>query len=183
MKKFIFILLTLLSINTCAFAGQDIIMSEQESQNAVTYVIAGQGYSCLKSFIKYVDSSNHEEYWIRLSTMFRDRLKPYVDMEIDGQAYRLWAFEEFKKRHLRSSSGTEGNFYNYEDFECYEVPKELIPKLANCKSMKMMATSQRRTEMKLVSNQYFLNGIKEIINLKYEDREPYYTNNEKVKIK
>lgn len=52
MKKTLFLLLFLLSIHIPVFAGQDIIMAEQENENSITYVIAGQGYSCFKSFIK-----------------------------------------------------------------------------------------------------------------------------------
>lgn len=182
MKKTVFLFLLLLMIHVPAFAGQDIIMAEQESEDSITYVIAGQGYSCFKSFIKWTDSNNNTEYWFRISTMLRDRLKPSIDLIIDGESYKLFAVKEYKKRHLKSSSGTEGNFYNLEDFECYTIPQELINKFSTCNNLELIATSQRRTNMKLPSNSYFINGIKEIINLKYENREPFFLNNTKVKI-
>lgn len=182
MKKMLFLLLFLISIHIPAFAGQDIIMAEQESEDSITYVIAGENYSCFKSFIKWTDSSNNTEYWFRISTMFRDRLKPSLELIMDGEHYKLFAVEEYKKRHLKASSGTEGNFYNLGDFECYIIPTELIDKFSNCNNLELIATSQRRTNMKLPSNNYFLNGIKEIINLKYKDKTPFFLNNTKVKI-
>lgn len=182
MKKFLFIFIFILTIHTPAFADQNIIMAEQESKNSITYVIAGRGYSCFKSFIKWTDSNNNTEYWFRVSTMLRDRLKPYLDVSIDGEPHKLLAVEEYKKRHLKASSGTEDSFYHLEDFECYIIPTELISKLEQCSSLELVATSQHRTGMKLPSNEYFLNGIKEIINLKYEDREPFFHNKTKVKI-
>ena len=177
------VLILCLSINSLSFAADDVISVEEESTESITYVLTGQNYNCFKAFIKYSTNSNQEEYWFRINLKFRDRLKPYMDVIIDNQKYQLVAVEEYKKRHLLSGSGTEidGN-YNYQDKECYIIPQEIISKILNSKSMSLIAYSQRKPKIEIESNAYFLNGIKEIINLKYENREPYFTNKTKVKI-
>lgn len=185
MKKIIFLLIAMLAFTLPAYAMDDIICVEEESENSFTYVLPGTTYTFFKSFIKYVDSNGAEEYWIRVNYKYRQRLKAYIELNIDGETTRVWCITDLKHRHLRAGSGSEvdGN-YNSEDMECYPLSKELIAKIAQCKDFHFYAGSQHKKGnfIKVDSNKYFLNGAKQIINLKYEDKQTYAENNVKVKI-
>lgn len=184
MKTLLLTIALLLSILQNCFAAYDVITAEQESEKAVSYILAGEGRTPLtrKYFVKYITDKNESEYWIRISTVKTDRFMPYIDIEIDDKTYRVYAFEEHKKRHLHAGESTKLEYHSDHTFEIYPLSINLIEEMVKSKKCTITAPTRKREGMILTSNEYWINGIKEIMNLRYEDREPYFTNKEKVKI-
>ena len=177
------VILALTMISAC-FAANDTILAEEETETAVSYIIAGETTPPFirKFFVKYINQNNESEYWLRISYIKTDRLKPYIDIEIKGEKFRVWAFEEYKKRHLHAGESTKLEFHTDKSFEVFPLSSDIVQKIVDKKDLTIVLPSRKRAGMVLKSNEYFINGIKEIVLLRYEDREDYYTNNKKVEI-
>lgn len=156
---------------------------EIEDENTVSYVVAdgatlfNTGHRVL--FVKRVDNSGNEEYWLRewVNTE-EDRFLYYTSIVIDGNEYCLKAIKEPRYYHIVTGESVIEAGYLPLPKAYYFVPKEVINKIKDTNNdIVLIMNRLDKQNLKMVWRDKFKQDIQKMISLTYKDKDLYWKPN------
>lgn len=189
MKKALIVLgiAAMMSISTTAFASD--FLFEPESDTAVSY----SAHDILSSkwettFVNYAKAGGKDEYWIRESVrIVNSKLLHYMDIDIDGEKYRLDAapFDDKHYYAVQTPLITRGGYAMRStkiwasSFRYYTLPTELALKLVNAQKVTLYFNRVGKHGEGVINtpievNKEMLGDIHKAYSLRYADYSSYW---------
>ena len=182
MKRSFILLILLMCLcgNVFAYKG---IQCEIESADSVLYVAADStsinGISHNALFVKRVIANGDSDYWLRerVSTD-QDKLLYYSSFIIDSKEHMIYSIKD--PSYLIQNAGMSIREMLWEGYphEYYTLPSDIIELIKNSKGdVTLVFNRLDKQGLKYTFSKNFLDDIKTIINLTYDDKGKYWQPN------
>lgn len=180
MKKFIIVLLITLYICNLAYAERK-INCEIENTNAVTFFVEQLSQPMRLNFVKYAQSDNNNDYWLRVSMNSANRFMFFAKIKIEDKEFTIFENQNPTYSQKYATMGFNANTGTLTE-TTYKLQPEVIEAISqSAKPFQLIFNRQTKQNIVCKTDNSFLNAIKTIISYKYTDKNIFWNEDYTIK--
>lgn len=178
MKKILLALLLFCLISSSCLAAK--VAYEPETPTSASFSATDWYRDSFITVVNYADADRQNEYWIRLTILHdNNKLLYNASLNIDGTVYDLQpVYEPNHKYEYAAYSNIDNNLYRNvsgaQPFRYYNIPSNVVDKLRTAQKVIFIYSRIDKLNVPVVFYDNYLEKIKSILDLKYEDLPKYF---------